>query len=379
MPWYRRPFATFCIDAALAAFVCGPLQLAWVLSATDGATWPAVGLLVVQGTLLLGRRRFPALCLGGVLAAAIGVRLCGYVIPPFPLYLALGTYAAYAARGRSLAAAAFTAALAVAWLDRAGAFPYRATMDLALVVGAWAAGDAFRSRRAELEALRDRAARAEREREERAARAVADEQARIARELHDVLAHNVSVVVVQAAAAQDVFDAHPERAREALRSIETTGREAMGELRRLLGVVRRDDAAYRPQPGLGRLDELVEQVRAGGLSVAMRIEGAPRPLPAGVDLSAYRIVQEALTNTLRHAGATRAEVAVRYEPEAVVLEVRDDGVGAGEAVAGSGGSGHGLVGMRERAALTGGSLEAGPAPGGGFRVHARLPEQPVAA
>jgi signal transduction histidine kinase len=204
---------------------------------------------------------------------------------------------------------------------------------------------------------------------------VAEEQARIARELHDVIAHNVSVIVVQAAAADDVFDVDPARAREALRSIEATGREAMGELRRLLGGVRAADESYRPQPGLGRLDELVEQVRAGGLTVTVRVDGTPRPLAPGVDLSAFRIVQEALTNTLRHAAASRADVTVRYGPEAIDLEVRDDGIGGGAPA--RDGSGHGLLGMRERAALTGGTLAAGPAPGGGFVVRARLGERAV--
>jgi signal transduction histidine kinase len=378
VPWYRRPGVALCFDLALAAFVCGPLQLALIHRAPHGAVVPAVALLTAAGALLVVRRRLPVVSFAGILVAALGVRLCGYSLQPIPLLVALATLAAYRDRRTSLAAAALVAAVNVAWLDQAGPWlPIHSVYQVVVVAGAWAVGDAFRSRRGELEALRERADRAERERAQAEARAVAEEQARIARELHDVIAHNVSVIVVQAAAADDVFDVNPARAREALRSIEATGREAMGELRRLLGGVRAADESYRPQPGLGRLDELVEQVRAGGLTVTVRVDGTPRPLAPGVDLSAFRIVQEALTNTLRHAAASRADVTVRYGPEAIDLEVRDDGIGGGAQV--RDGSGHGLLGMRERAALTGGTLAAGPAPGGGFVVRARLGERAVMA
>ncbi|HYN51061.1 MAG TPA: sensor histidine kinase, partial [Thermoleophilaceae bacterium] len=209
--------------------------------------------------------------------------------------------------------------------------------------------------------------------EEEARRAVGDERAHIARELHDVIAHSVSVIVVQAAAADDVFDERPDQARAALRSIERSGREAMTELRRLLGAVRPEVEARPPgpQPGLDRVEELAEPLRAAGLAVGVRREGDPAPLPAGVDLSAYRIVQEALTNTLRHARASRAEVTLSYGADSVELEVTDDGNGVSAADPCA--PGQGLMGMRERAALLGGTLEAGPLPRGGYRVHARLP------
>jgi signal transduction histidine kinase len=230
---------------------------------------------------------------------------------------------------------------------------------MGLAVGAWALGEAARNRRAAIE--------------KESQRAIAEEQARIARELHDVIAHSVSMIVVQAAAADDVFEERPDQARDALRSIERAGREALGELRRLLSGVRPGLAAEptEPQPGLARLEELAESVRLGGLAVTVRQEGEPADLPVGLDLSAYRIVQEALTNTLRHARATRAEVTVVYGTDSLEVDVRDDGRGA--AGNGDGSGGHGLVGMRERAALLGGTLEAGPHPGGGYRVHARLP------
>jgi signal transduction histidine kinase len=226
-------------------------------------------------------------------------------------------------------------------------------------VGVWGLAEAARYRRA---AIR-----------EAARRAVSDEQARIARELHDVIAHSVAVIVVQAAAAEDVFDARPDQARVALRSIEEAGRDALRELRRLLGAVRTDAAGepVPPQPGLGQLDELAKPLRVAGLTVVVNREGTPSDLPAGVDLSAYRIVQEALTNTLRHARATAAEVTFRYHNDALEIEVVDDGH-APPARAGAE-TGFGLIGMRERAALLGGSLEAGPTAHGGYRVHALLP------
>jgi signal transduction histidine kinase len=177
------------------------------------------------------------------------------------------------------------------------------------------------------------------------------------------------VMVVQAAAGNAVFDERPEQARAALRAVEETGRRALGELRRLLDVVAAEEGAeYDPQPGLRRLDELVASVRAAGLGVELTVEGTPRDLSPALELSAFRIVQEALTNTLKHAGASRASVCVRYDADALELEVADDGVGAD-----STDGGRGLVGMRERAALFGGDVAAGARPGGGFAVRAHLP------
>jgi signal transduction histidine kinase len=212
---------------------------------------------------------------------------------------------------------------------------------------------------------------AERERDLAGREAVVAERARIARELHDVVAHSVSVMVVQAQAGPRLL-AESERAHEAFRSIETTGREALVELRRLLGVLRGGEkhAATAPQPGLASIETLVEQVREAGLRVDVRVEGEPAALPPGIDLSAYRIVQEALTNTLKHAGRAEAEVIVRYETAAVELEILDNGVGPHTR---ANGSGHGLVGMHERVALYGGLLETGSRNGHGFAVRARLP------
>jgi len=202
---------------------------------------------------------------------------------------------------------------------------------------------------------------------------VIEERSRIARELHDVIAHGVSLMGVQAAAAEQMLDSDPKRARESLRSVQHAAREAIAELRRLLGVLRElDDQPSRlPQPRLAELDSLLEHVRAGGLEVELTREGPRSPLPAGIELSAYRIVQEALTNALKHGGPARARVWVRCRPHEVEIEVVDEG--SAEPHVTAAGNGHGLVGMRERVALYGGTLEAGPRPAGGYAVRARLP------
>ena len=235
---------------------------------------------------------------------------------------------------------------------------------------AWLIGRELRRRRRELMLLREHTARLEQEHDEQARTAVTEERGRIARELHDVVAHSVSVMVVQAQAGPHLLE-EPEQARAAFRSIEASGREALVELRRLLGILRRGDEqlAIGPQPGLASLGSLVEQLREAGLPVDLRIEGEEVPLPAGIDLSAYRIVQEALTNTLKHAGPAEAEIVLRYSASALELEISDNGAGAS---AGVNGSGHGLVGMRERVALYGGELETGVRNGRGYAVRARL-------
>jgi signal transduction histidine kinase len=219
-----------------------------------------------------------------------------------------------------------------------------------------------------------RLAAAEREQEQRTRLALSDERARIAREFHDVVAHSVGVMVVQAEGARRVLDRDPDRAREALDSIEDTGRKALADMRRSLGVLRADDdadPALEPQPGLDDLGRLLERAREGGLTVDVEVEGERRPLPQGVDLSAYRIVQEALTNTIKHAGPVRTRVTVRYGERELELEVSDDG--PGPSANGGSDSGHGLAGMRERIASHGGELRTGPGPEGGFLVRASLP------
>ena len=234
-----------------------------------------------------------------------------------------------------------------------------------LLSGPWLAGRA-------LGAWRDRAAELERLTREVGRLAAAEERARIARELHDAVAHCVNVAVIHAEAAEELLDRDPERVREPLHRIQQSGREALVELRRALGALRQpDNAPTSSPPGLAELPALVEPVRAAGLDVALRVDGRQRRLSPGLDLSAYRIVQEALTNTLKHAGAAHVDVVVRYGEHALELEIADDGA-AGRPRRANGG-GHGLVSMRERALLFGGELDAAPRRGGGFRVRARLP------
>ncbi len=246
----------------------------------------------------------------------------------------------------------------------------------AIVSVVWALALTVRERSLRAGELEERAGRLERDVEEQARAAVAEERARIARELHDVVAHSISVIAVQTGSVRRRL--RHERPAEAceLTVVEQTAREALGEMRRMLGLLRADgDAlALAPQPGIDELQRLVDQVRETGLRVDLELHGQRRPLPPGVDLAAYRIVQEALTNVLKHAGPARARVAVVFGTRELELEISDDGNGAadGSSAAGADGTGHGLVGMRERVALYGGALEVGAGSGGGFAIRARL-------
>jgi signal transduction histidine kinase len=235
----------------------------------------------------------------------------------------------------------------------------------------WLAGYALRSREEQAEAAEARATQAEQEREVSARIAVAEERARIARELHDIVAHAVSVMVLQVGAVRHKLPDTLADEADALRGVEKTGRTALVEMRRLLGAMRRDgdDLELMPQPGLDGLDSLLEEVGRAGLPVRLHVDGEPAPLPRAIDLSAYRIVQEGLTNALKHANASHADVSVRYRADELQIEVRDDGPGS----AASDGQGHGLVGIRERVKIYGGEMTAGRATDGGFVLSARLP------
>ncbi len=239
------------------------------------------------------------------------------------------------------------------------------------IVAAWLGGGYLRTRRLYERELAERAARAESEREERAHAAAMAERSRIARELHDVIAHSVSVMVVQSEAAAEVFDREPDRARHALERIQTTGRDALIELRRLLGVLKEERSApsLAPQPGVRDLERLLADVREADLVVRLDVCGKPVALAPGLELAAYRVVQEALTNALRHARPANARIRVDYREHELAIDVHNDGA----ASAASNGSGHGLAGMGERVALYGGQLEAGPVAAGGYRVSARFP------
>lgn len=367
--WYKR-LKPELIDAGLALIALGP-TIAWT---TDhgNSRGVAVALSLAQVLPLLLRRRFPLSVLAAVLAASVGTEFALDVFPVFALALALYTVAAHSERRVAIAAGLATLAVLAAMPIQVGEHGDKDSFFHLVIfaAAAWIFGDNVRTKRAYYRELEERAERLEREQEERAARAAADEQARIARELHDVIAHSVSVMVVQAAAANEVFERQPERARDALRSIEESGRLAMTELRRLLGVVRSGEPdGLEPQPGLETLEALIEQVRATGLEVELKLSGDLAGLPAGVDLSAYRIVQEALTNTLKHAQASEARVYVRRSEEKLELEIYDDGSGPTDDCS----DGHGLIGMSQRAALLGGAVETGAGADGGFVVRASFP------
>lgn len=242
--------------------------------------------------------------------------------------------------------------------------------DLAVVSVAWTLGYVARRRELRTVELEQETARLEEDRERAAVEAASAERLRIAGELHDIVAHALGVIAVQAGAAQQVLPQEPDTTGRILAEIRATARESVVEMRRLLGVLRAgEESKLTPQPSLAQLDGLVERVRNTGLEVELVVEGSPRPLPPGVELSAYRIAQEGLTNVVRHAHASEARLSVRYGRDAVEVEIVDDGSGP----SGNGNPGHGLVGVRERVALHGGTLHLGPRAGGGFELNARLP------
>ena len=364
-------------DLALAVLVgLVGLQGASDADGVKDPAWAVIGLIECTALPLAVRSLWPLPVWGITLVAAVagdllfgGLQLAGPVI-------ALYTVARRHDRRVSSAAAAVTAVgLAVPTASRAADSPLFAMGIYLVLVAAWAIGDTVRRRHAYLTRVQAREAAIEEEQQERARVAVAEERARIARELHDVISHNVSVMVLQAAAGADVFATHPGRAREALGSIETAGREALAELRRLLSVVDApagEGPDLAPPPGLTRMPELVERVRATGLDVSLTVTGDARALPAGIDFSAYRIVQEALTNTLKHGHAATARVDLSFGEDILDVQIVDDGTATAEADA-STRRGHGLIGMRERAAVFGGELQAGPRSEGGFSVRASIP------
>ena len=348
--------------------------------------WPAV-LLTLLTFLPLGlRRRQPVAVLAVVAASSLVLELAlgnpadakQYSFEVFLAWLiaaySAGAYTAGRRRRAAVVVGVLAAATWLGWAYAAGASDQNTVPSVFFSAVAWLAGRSMRRRQQLIEMLDDRARRLEHEREARIRTTVAEERSRIARELHDIVAHSVSVMVVQAQAGPRLVG-DPEQAVGAFEAIETSGREALVELRRLLGILRTadDDLAIGPQPGLRSLTGLVEQLREAGMAVDLRIEGEMEALTPGVDLAAYRIVQEALTNALRHGGHADARVTVRYHPNGVELEIDDDGAGVPAAGNSANGSGHGLIGMRERAALYGGRFDAGPRPEGGFAVRATLP------
>lgn len=348
------------------------------------------GLLALQTLPLAWRRLRP----GGTLGV-VGLSGTAYLVLEYlPTNAMLGPVVAiysFAVHGERHRRWVFVAVLAVWAFVFLGGRWYAERVELTweiiavnllVVFSTWLAGGYVRVRREQTEALEERTRRLEREQDEQARRAVAEERARIARELHDVVAHNVSVMVVQAGAARRAAETAGEddTVGETLGTIETVGRQALTDMRRLLDVLRTDGkadeterGALEPQPSLRSLEDLVEQIRETGLSVDVEVDGDLTGLSAGVDLTGYRVVQEALTNALKHAGPAQVEVRIENGPQGLEIEVVDDGRGAGSALVGPSTRGLGLVGMEERVALFGGEMSAGPRVGGGYRVLAWLP------
>jgi signal transduction histidine kinase len=295
---------------------------------------------------------------------------------PYPVSLLLLFYGAGAFLDRRLAllGLGISAALGIATsLNKSSSLLAALFGVVAFVLLPWIVGRARRLALQREHVARELAEQVDSDRELHVQAAAVGERVRLAREIHDVIAHSVSVMVIQAAGARTVMDLEPDRAERALRSVERAGREALAEMRRLLGILADGNElrALAPQPGLEDLPELVASIRAAGLQTSLRIDGEPVTVSPGLSLCAYRIVQEALTNTLKHAGATQAEVNVCWCPDALQIKVIDAGCGPVEVAPGS--SGHGIIGMCQRAALQGGVVEAGAAPGGGFVVQARIP------
>jgi signal transduction histidine kinase len=376
------------LDALLALALAGTAQYEiWAHPLFDdgipGPRLPNAVLLLLITVPLAWRRRAPTAVFGLVLTSVgLQVSLIDEARsdqPPFQLWIALlvvfYSLGAHAERGRALVAGALGGSVFLGGdlvqLISGSAGLEETVPAWFMLAAAYGVGFALRGQRVQSTLLAHRAERLEREREQKARLAVAEERVRIARELHDIVAHAISVVVVQAQAGQRVLEGEQASAREALGSIETTGRQALVEMRRLLGILRKEDRelALAPRPSLAYLDVLAERVREAGLPVELHVQGESKPLPPGVDLSAYRIVQEALTNTLKHAGPASAQVIVRYRAEEVELEISDDGRGSVDGRE----DGHGLAGMRERAALVGGNVESGSNGGRGYSVRAWLP------
>jgi signal transduction histidine kinase len=370
---------------ALALAFAAQVEL-WAGTGSAPRAASAIAALVATVPLLL-RRRLPFAAPAAVFAGLAVISLAspaaiadGTSFTLFALMLAFWAAGAQRESRQAVAGAAIGLAAVVVMLASGGRGGVVATGEFGLSLFIWSAiavglplgACALEARARRTAELQERGERLEREHEERAHAAVAAERARIARDLHDVIAHSVSVMTVQGGAARLLLDSDARRAREPLLVVEETGRQALVEMRRLLGIVHDEpglDPALAPRPGLADVTALVEQLRRAGLPTDLVVEGEPQALAPGVELAAYRVVQEALTNALKHAGPARARVTVSYQPHALALEISDDGRGSSH----GSGDGHGLVGMHERVALYGGQLEAGRRAAGGFGVRARLP------
>jgi signal transduction histidine kinase len=374
-PHGRRSFA-FDLALALAATAA---ELGQVIGAAGTPSGPAIVLAVVAGGALVLRRTAPLTVLAITLAATVAIVALGDDPSGVTVLVALYTTAALCGLRVSLLALAATATtaatLSVLTVDAPGreaSATSGAIIAAGLSVGIWALGAYAQTRRRYVRELQERAVAAEREREQLARIAVHEERASIARELHDIVAHSVTVMLVGVRGARDVLRSAPETADETLARVERSGEQSLAELRRILALLRepQQTAESHPQPSLAELNELVASYRGAGLPVRLDVIGEPLPLPGGVELSVYRIVQEALTNTLKHTDPSNVTVTLAFRDARLELEVVDDGT---PTTPGAVTTGQGTIGMQERVALLGGELQSGPREGGGFRVAAQLP------
>lgn len=376
-PWpIARPPA---IDVALVVIVAVVTSVGTgLLSATESISPLAYALLVATTLPLLVRRPAPRVALTAIVLLSFAYDLLDFPggFYTVPIGIALFTAVDDGFRWTAVAGSAVAVGgfLIVGLATGRG---HISDLGNALWFGGWLAaslvlGEVTRSRRAYVREVEQRALAAERGREEEARRRAGEERIRIARELHDILGHRISLINVQASAAVHLLDRDPEQARTALIAIKEASHEALGEVRATLGILRQleEREPLAPSPGLAQLDAVIAETSAAGFDVQLDVRGERRGLPSGVDLAAYRIIQESLTNVVRHARASSARIAIAYRAGDIEIEVVDDGI---PARIDAGGSGSGLVGMRERAIALGGNFEAGPQPGGGFRVRATLP------
>ncbi len=350
--------------------------------AVANVSWAAFLLVAVAAVVLAWRRRYPVAVLGVSLTCVVAYSLLGYVNGTALLDVMIALYTAatlLSSRDAWIAALITLVALMAATAARNpfGALGGGEFLIPGEVAAAVSLGIALGNRRAYLRAVEERAAQAERTREEEAARRVDAERLRIARELHDAVAHTLSMINVQAGAAAHIAATHPEQAAETLEAIRVASKQGLREMRSILNVLRQAGDAEeptQPAPGLAMVDTLIASAHSAGLPTNLHVEGTPRRVPSTVDLAAYRIIQESLTNAVRHAGTASATVTLAWTDGWLAVDVTDNGRGAPDNGARDA-SGHGLVGMRERAVAVGGTLHAGPRPGGGFTVHAQLPTQ----
>jgi signal transduction histidine kinase len=366
-------------DVALAVVVVGLTVAGTLRFASGGPALVTAAFLAGTGVLLIFRRVWPVATLAGVVAFSLAYMWWNGPNGLYLLPLGLALYSATDAGHGRLGLGCIAVLVGGIALVQLVTGSYEAELGTPVFSAGWLVasvvlGGQTRSRRALLQAAEQRAVDAERALESESLRRAGEERIRIARELHDILAHRISLISVQAGAGLHLMDRQPEQARASLAAIRQASKEALGELRTTLGVLRQvvEPEPRAPSPGLAQIDGLIDGARSAGLTVELSVDGTPRELPPGVDLAAYRIVQESLTNVIRHARAASTRIAIDYEPGELLIDVRDDGIGDGPSTSSPGG-GTGLSGMRERAEALGGEIVVGSQADGGFRVRARLP------